>query len=293
MFEIRRLTPLPPLLTQLVQPPATLYIVGDSTALDLPLIAVVGTRKASSYGVRAATQFAGSLAKAGFGIVSGLAYGIDAAAHRAAVKAGGKTIAVLAGGLDSIYPAGNRALAESIVETGGCLLSEFPPNTPLQSFLFPRRNRIIAGLSLGTVVIEAGAKSGALITGRNAVEENRDVFVVPGAFDDSAFAGSHYLVQQGAKLVTHPRDVAEELLPGLLPFDPPRVSSELEKILRKAGGEGTFQEIISSSGWSIAEAWQKIEKARESGEIEEVSPQSFLWIKPTKVNELSGIPCQN
>ncbi len=211
----------PYLLQQIDDPPAFLWLRGRLTEVDQQAIAIVGTRRASEYGKRLATYFAGELARQGFTIVSGLAYGIDAAAHRGALHAGGRTLAVLGSGVDRIYPSSHRKLARAIVEQGA-LLSEYPLGAPPDAPNFPRRNRIIAGLSLGTLVIEAYETGGALITARLALDYNREVFALPGPADAPSSAGCHRLIQQGvARLVTSPEDILSEL-----PLSSLRVSSK-------------------------------------------------------------------
>ncbi|PIY96846.1 MAG: DNA-protecting protein DprA [Candidatus Kerfeldbacteria bacterium CG_4_10_14_0_8_um_filter_42_10] len=200
----------PSLLKEIYDPPALLYIKGEIKKDDLRL-AIVGTRKASSYGQEAASELAGNLAKAGLIIVSGLALGIDALAHQATVQAKGKTIGVLACGLDLVYPRANYRLAEEILDTGGALISEYPLGTVALKHHFPIRNRIISGLSIGTLVIEAGEKSGALITARLALEQNREVFAVPGSIYNKNSEGPNNLIKMGARAVTKAEDILEPL----------------------------------------------------------------------------------
>lgn len=192
-------------------PPEQLWVTGATTLIGAPSVAVVGARKASAYGELATTQLAGGLARAGLVIVSGLAYGVDSWAHRAAMDAGGKTIAVLASGLDCPLPAWQQELADEIVNRGGCLVSEQPPEAPALKHHFLLRNRIIAGLSLGTVVVEARDKSGALVTANYALEANRAVFAVPGDISRETSVGPNRLITQGAVLVRDAQDVLDEL----------------------------------------------------------------------------------
>jgi len=199
-------------LVQIHDPPGVLFRRGAYLAQDELAIAIVGTRHATRYGVQQAERLAGSLARAGFAIVSGLARGIDAAAHRGALAAGGRTIAVLGSGLLNIYPPEHEALAHDVAESG-CLLSESPPRMVPISGAFPQRNRIISGLSLGTIVVEAAARSGALITARHAYEQGREVFAVPGPIDSRLSRGCHALIKDGAKLVESIDDVLAELGP--------------------------------------------------------------------------------
>lgn len=202
----------PPLLREIGAAPAALFVAGDPTLLWLPQLAMVGARSATAGGIANARQFARSLAGAGFAITSGLADGIDGAAHTGALDAGGATIAVMGTGPDLVYPRKHRDLAARIAERGA-LVSEFPPGTEAQPAFFPRRNRIIAGLALGTLVVEAGVKSGSLITARLAGEQGREVFALPGSIHNPLARGCHLLIRQGAKLVETSDEVAQELAP--------------------------------------------------------------------------------
>jgi len=189
--------------------PVILYLKGDAAALAEPGISIVGSRAASSYGLRMAETLAGQLARLGITVVSGLAQGIDTAAHRGALKGGGRTVAVLGCGLDLIYPPENRDLYNAI-PTRGALVSEYPLGTRPDAFRFPARNRIISGLSRGVVVVEATGKSGSLITANLALEQGREVFAVPGQADSLKSTGCHRLLQDGAKLVTSIADIVGE-----------------------------------------------------------------------------------
>lgn len=200
----------PKLLVEVSDGPVILYIRGDIKALKVPSIGVVGSRKFTHYGQKVAYQLSKSCSEAGLGIVSGLALGIDTVAHRAALDAGGITVGVLGCGLDRIYPASNLMLGREVIEKGGAVVSEFPPGTPPLKYNFPARNRIIAGLTLGTLVIEAAEQSGALITAYQALEYNREVFAVPGNIDSETSKGTNLLIQKGAKLVAKPEDILEE-----------------------------------------------------------------------------------
>lgn len=202
----------PRLLSRIDDPPSVLFLRGEILPRDELAIAIVGTRHSTSYGLKQAELLAGSLARAGFTIVSGLARGIDAAAHRGALKAGGRTLAVLGSGVMNIYPPEHKDLADEVA-ANGCVISESPPLFKPLSGSFPQRNRIISGLSLGTVIIEAPERSGALITARLAMEQNREVFAVPGRVDSRASRGCHALLRDGAKLVETADDVIEELGP--------------------------------------------------------------------------------
>ncbi|MFQ5742954.1 MAG: DNA-processing protein DprA [Acidobacteriota bacterium] len=198
----------PPWLRELPDAPATLYVRGFLPAL--PAIAVVGSRRCSSYGRRIAYQIAADLARAGLLVVSGLARGVDAAAHRGALDSGGHTVAVLPCGIERVYPAQHRALARRMVARGG-LLTEYPPETPVAKWRFPVRNRLIAGLARVTVVVEAASQSGARITAELALDYGRDVMAVPGPISSPTSAGAHALLAQGASPCTSWRDVVEQL----------------------------------------------------------------------------------
>jgi DNA processing protein len=200
----------PPLLREISDPPPVLYVRGHPAALKGVAVAVVGTRRPTAYGRQVATQLSLALAQAGITVVSGLARGIDAAAHTAALEAGGTTVAVLACGLDLVYPPEHVDLARRILERGA-LVSDYPLGTQPRSEYFFRRNRIMSGLSLGVLVVEGDIDSGALITAKWAVEQGRDVFAVPGPIYSPQSRGPHWLIQQGAKLVQQAEDILEEL----------------------------------------------------------------------------------
>lgn len=207
-----------PLLAEIVDPPPALFFEGDRSLLHSPSVAIVGSRDATRYGIDAARRFASDLARLGVTVVSGLAHGIDSAAHAATIEAGGATIAVLGAGLDTPYPRGNAHLRTSI-ETSGLVVTEFPPGTPPHRANFPVRNRVISGLCAGTIVVEATGRSGSLITARLAAEQGREVFAVPGPVFSSRSEGPHRLIQYGAKLVHDVGDVLDEL-PSLVPDRP-------------------------------------------------------------------------
>jgi DNA processing protein len=199
-------------LRQIHDPPGVLFRRGEPQPQDELAVAIVGTRHATRYGLAQAERLAGSLARTGFTVVSGLARGIDAAAHRGALAAGGRTIAVLASGLLEIYPPEHEKLADEVAASG-YIISESPPRMVPLSGAFPQRNRIISGLSVGTIVVEAPDRSGALITARHAYEQGREVFAVPGPVDSRMSRGCHALIRDGAKLVESIDDVLSELGP--------------------------------------------------------------------------------
>lgn len=201
----------PKLLKEIKNPPPLIYYVG--TLPKENCFAIVGTRKCSDYGKEVAWQIAKELAEAGLIIVSGFAPGIDTVSHKAAIESKKPTVAVLGTGLDrkSIYPKSNLKLIDKILENGGCLISEYPPGTPGRKYTFPKRNRIISGLSLGVLVVEARRRSGAIITAEYAFSQKRKVFAVPGSIFSPLSQGCHYLIKRGAKLVEGAKDILETL----------------------------------------------------------------------------------
>jgi DNA processing protein len=220
----------PALLRDTPGAPAALFVVGDVDALWRAQVAIVGSRSATHAGIAHARTFARALVASGFAITSGLAEGIDGAAHEAALDAGGITLAVLGTGPDVVYPAKHESLAARIA-CNGALVSEFPPGTPGRPENFPRRNRIIAGLALGTLVVEAGLRSGSLITARCASEQGRDVFAIPGSIHNPLARGCHRLLRQGAALV----ESAEEIVEGLAPVAQ-RLGAHLRERLASESG---------------------------------------------------------
>ena len=203
----------PPQLREIASPPLVLYAVGNVSALSKPGVSIVGTRKATSYGRETATSFAARLARAGWVVFSGLATGIDAAAHTGALAGGGITVGVLGGALDMFYPESNRALARRMVENGGCVVSEFPFGRRPDAQTFPQRNRIVSGLARGVVAVESPLRSGTLVTCLRANEQGRAVMAVPGRIDWPSSAGCLNLIREGARMVTSVEDIIEELTP--------------------------------------------------------------------------------
>jgi DNA processing protein len=202
----------PDCLREIDDPPPVLYVKGDWQAcFEQPCVGVIGSRKCSTYGENASEMLSRDLASRGVTVVSGLARGIDTAAHRGAIRGQGRTIAVMGTGIDNVYPKENRKLTEEIVESGGCLVTQFPLETPPIKDNFPYRNRIISGLSLGVLIVEASERSGSLITARLAAEQNREVMAVPGNITSGNSFGTNYLIKSGAKLVQQWQDVVAEL----------------------------------------------------------------------------------
>jgi DNA processing protein len=253
----------PPLLKEIQGAPVLLFVRGDLKCLTKPQIAIVGSRNPTPQGKELAASFAKHFATLGLVVTSGLAIGVDGAAHKGALLGGGSTIAVLGNGLDTIYPSSHKALTEEIAAKGA-LLSEFPIGTPALPVHFPRRNRIISGLSMGTLVIEAALKSGSLVTAKFALEQGREVFAIPGSIHNAMAKGCHALIRQGAKLVETAEDVLEEL--GALlkyvtrPSDPksaqlplPELESKLDSVLSYVGYECTpIDLVVMRSGLTAA-----------------------------------------
>ena len=201
----------PELLKQIADPPLVLYVAGDVAALDRPAVAIIGTRRASVYGRECAKRFGFQLASAGYTVVSGLALGIDTEAHTGAVQAKGRTVAVLGGALNCLYPKENGKLARSIIDGGGAVVCDYPFGRMPDTQTFPMRNRIVSGMSKGVLAVEAPLKSGTLITVGQALDQGRCVMAVPGRIDSPLSQGCHKLIREGARLVTTADDVVEEL----------------------------------------------------------------------------------
>lgn len=242
----------PPLLAAIPDPPLVLWVEGDPECLGRPAVAIVGSRGASPYGLEAAGRLAGELAGAGMTIVSGLARGVDSAAHRGALSAGGTTAAVLGSGVDVIYPAEHAGLAAEAAGRGA-VLSEYPPGTPPLKQYFPARNRIISGLSLGVVVIEAAVRSGSLITANRALEQGRHVMAVPGNILSGRFRGSHGLLRDGAGIVDGAADVLAEL-----------GASSLRALCPAARSDAAADDVVLHA-MAVGETYDADALARETG----------------------------
>jgi len=264
----------PPQLENIPQPPAVLFVVGDASLLLYPQVAIVGARGASAAGLAHARAFARALADAGFAITSGMADGIDGAAHTAALDAGAKTLAVIGTGADRVYPRKHHALARRIA-AHGVLVSEFPPGTPARPDHFPRRNRIISGLALGTLVIEAGLRSGSLITARLAAEQGREVFALPGSIHNPLARGCHRLIRDGARLVETAAEIVETLTPAAR-----MLGGELAARLDAVGGE-TLGPAQAEGGANLACA-----HSGEWGDSEYRRLLAELGHAPTTLDEL-------
>ena len=282
----------PKQLSEISDPPMLLGVRGHIELLSDPQIAIVGSRHASKQGGETAKDFARFLSQQGLTITSGLALGIDTAAHQGGLLGIGKTVAVVATGLDRIYPASNQQLGRQIVEEG-VMISEFALGTKPLSFNFPKRNRIISGLSVGTLVIEAALKSGSLITARTALEQGREVFAVPGSIHNPQAKGCHLLLKQGAKLVESGQDVLEELsanlqysldlqaeqdLPGLVNFN--KTSQKENALLKNIGYEPTsLDELVVLTKQPASSLQGELMLLELSGEVEAMSAARWRRIK--------------
>ncbi len=240
----------PKILKEIPDPPKTIYIRGEINQKDKLAIGIVGTRNYTSYGKQVAYDISGRLAEAGITVISGLAKGIDTFVHKAVLEKGGRTIAVLGSAVDakSVYPSCNQGLADKISESGA-VISEYPPGTKSERYFFPQRNRIISGLSMGVVVIEAPEKSGALITATCALEQNREVFAIPGSIYSKNSAGANKLIQMGAKLINCANDILDELNLPLL--------TENRKVKPETKEEEIILNIISKEPIHIDEITKK------------------------------------
>lgn len=278
----------PVLLKEIHDAPLVLFVRGDKNVLMQPQIAIVGSRNPTPTGNELAKQYAHELTKAGLVVTSGLASGIDAASHRGALSASGKTIAVMGTGLQHIYPAAHRKLAEEIAAQGA-LVTEFLPDTRAMQQNFPMRNRIISGLSLGVFVVEAAERSGSLITARCALEQNRDVFALPGSVLNPLARGCHQLIKQGAKLIEKVADILEELpsLKGVVseaalvkPADRPNTIYEsLSQLLTQIGYEVTpLDVIIARSGLTAGEVSSMLLSLELKGYVQ-IAPGGYVRMK--------------
>jgi DNA processing protein len=269
----------PPLLKQIYDPPAVLYVWGSLAGTQAQdCIAVVGSRRATARGSALARGMAGDLARAGLTIVSGLARGIDAAAHRGALGVNGCTIAVLGSGLNHLYPPENEDLAKEIVNTGAAVVSEYAFDVPPYPGNFPRRNRIIAGWSRAVVVVEAGTRSGALVTARLALDEGRDVYAVPGWPSDGGSHGANQLIRDGAALVRNAADVAEELGLGPSAATRTRPESEQDELLQvmQSDQPSTIEELQERSGWSASAILRRLTELELGDRVRRLPGPLFL-----------------
>ncbi|GHT17216.1 DNA polymerase III [Planctomycetales bacterium] len=276
-------------LRTIIDPPPILFVKGKILPEDTFSIAVIGTRRSSRYGQRQAERLTAALVSHGFTIISGLARGIDGVAHRTALNAGGRTIAVLGNGLSRVYPPEHGDLADKIIEHGGCVLSEYPPLHPSAKWTFPQRNRIISGLSLGVLVIEAPMRSGAMISARMAGEQGRDIFAVPGPIESPMSQGCNQLIRDGAYLVESADDILNVLGPmrqsvtvqgNPNPIRHPNEVSlnEIEQtVLQYIGNTATpLESVIESSGLEPHQIIAALGVLEEKWIIRQLSPTAFV-----------------
>ncbi len=275
MMKIKKTTPdkheyLQPL-TTISKPPENIFFLGTTPVIRMPSVAIVGTRKPTAYGKEVARMFAYELAKKGVVIISGLALGIDSIAHRAALEAGGTTLAVLANSVDHIYPRNHKALAEQIVNSGGAILSEYEPPCEARSYQFLARNRIVSGLSDAVIIVEAAQRSGTLSTAMHALEQGREVFVVPGNITSPLSAGCNALLKQGASPITEAKDVLEVIAPQLLrpqailPLGSTPLESKIIGLLQDGLRDG--DQLQRQSGVSAADFNQALTMLEINGSV--------------------------
>jgi DNA processing protein len=267
----------PPQLLQMADPPLLLYLLGRAELLASPSVAIVGSRNPTAQGKDNARAFAADLSRAGVTIVSGLALGIDGAAHEGALQGAGNTIAVVGTGQDQVYPRRHQALAKRILAERGLIVSEYPLGMPPLPPNFPLRNRIIAGLSQGTLVVEAAVQSGSLITARLASEAGREVFAIPGSIHNPLSRGCHALLRQGAKLVESAADVLEELrlasAAAAAPTDPP---SSRDPLLEALGHDPvTLDALVARTGWPAHELSSRLLELELDGQVARLPGQLF------------------
>ncbi|KFX70877.1 DNA processing protein DprA [Pseudomonas taeanensis MS-3] len=269
----------PGLLAELSDAPPLLFIAGDPGLLEQPQLAMVGSRRASRPGLDTAQSFARSLAAGGFVITSGLALGIDGAAHQGALDVAGKTIAVLGTGLQCLYPQRHKALAAAIVEQGGALVSELPLDSPPQASNFPRRNRIISGLSLGVLVVEASPSSGSLITARLAAEQGREVYAIPGSIHHPGARGCHQLIRDGATLVESIEHILEALR-GWQALAPESAAVPAQHPLLELlhAAPHSSEALAAASGWPLSEVLAALTELELDGRI---AREGALWLGRT------------
>jgi DNA processing protein len=282
----------PAMLREIAGPPLLLYVNGDASFLQLPALAIIGSRNPTQGGARNAREFARHLAAQGFMIVSGMAQGVDAEAHRGALDAGGRTVAFLGTGIDRVYPAVNRDLAHEIAAQGA-LVTEYPLGAAPERWHFPERNRLISGLALGTLVVEAARRSGSLITARLAGEQGREIFALPGSIHNPLSRGCHRLIRQGAKLVETADDILAELRPlvghmqtvaerpaetGATPEPPDDDYSELRRYL--SYDPISIDELEAQSGLTIDQLSSMLLILELHGEVESLSGGRYVKKEP-------------
>jgi DNA processing protein len=273
----------PELLKQISSPPLILYYKGDIRLLHSRSLGIVGTRMPSGYGFEAIKKIVPDLVTSGFIITSGFQRGIDTAAHRSCIDSGGKTIAVLGTGIDIDYPTQNTKLHKELVDNGHLIITEYPLGMPAHNFNFPRRNRIISGLSLGVWVVEAEVKSGSLITAQFAVEQNREVFALPGSIFDRTSTGPHYLIQQGAKLITCAADILQEFNFETNPNSPNQSVDNLSNFQLKIlalldHSHKSLDELIEILDTDVSQLSSDLTELQLSGHISQMDDGKYIKI---------------
>ena len=280
----------PALLREIPDPPLILHILGDPDCLNRPSIAIVGARRCTIQGRILAERFAHSLGGDGFTVVSGLALGIDAQAHKGALSAQARTLACLGSGLDQIYPRSHAKLSQQIASAGGLLLSEYHAGVKAKPYHFPERNRIISGLCVGVLVVEAGEKSGSLITARMALEQGRDVFALPGPVDNFVSRGCHRLIREGAELVVAPEQIVESLNVAIpregkdadTPMEFPELSPEQSYFVELTSGYArNLDELMAISGWDTGPIMRLLGELELLG-IVRPTPDGYIASIPTR-----------
>ena len=278
----------PARLKEIPDPPPVLYRKGELRPEDENSVAVVGTRRPTDYGSRVTAELCGALALRGVTVVSGLALGIDARAHKATLDARGRTIAVLGNGLDMVYPRENQRLAERIVDDGGALVSEFPLGARPEASNFPRRNRIISGMTLGTLITEASETSGTRWTVYHALEQNREIFCVPGSIYSDASKLTNRLIREGAKLVCNVGDILVEIGLDASERQMPMALNDTDDAKSQIGGRGAV--VIDQSGYPVNESQEAISPSNtETVEPDELDVLKHITHEPTHIDDLARL----
>lgn len=268
----------PEKLKNIDRPPKKIYLAGDISLIEIPAIAIIGSRNATEYGKKYAKIFAKELAKAGFCIVSGMAKGIDGIVHKSAIEVGGKTIAVLGSGFNNIYPPENTDLFYKIIETGNLVITEYDLNTKPSKENFPKRNRIVSGLSVGVLIIEAAYRSGTSITAKYAIKQGKDVFCIPNSIEESKGIGTNNLLKNGAQIVTSPIDIIEKYKELKLP----KIQNKLEEAFINPEYKDVYK-AIKNTKTEIEEIYAKVDKP-----VSEINMIITMLEMEGKIKQVSG-----